>query len=209
MSNEIAKYDSTANKAKGALQRVGAVEQALARSLVSIERRFGENNNRANHLGKVIEAIVEAIGPEQIQEIVTRRSEEEAKAMEARDLAALQSGIENGFVTPTDIVTEMSLIVGNESDGSGVPVGTGRQQIAFRGVDPQFQAQLLGKGVGTKLETPSNGLFEVVEIYHVDEEKGRIILQAKAARDAAEQAQAEAVADEEKDSQVSTAEDSE
>lgn len=195
MSNS-GKYDSASNKAKGALARCevletrcAALEEALARSLVSIERRFAETNRRDGQVARIMEAIVEAVGPEQVQEIVTRRGEETAQKIQENDLAMLKAGLDDGYLSVVSVIGDMSLIVGNEVDGDGKPVGTGRQQVAFRGVDPQFQEQMIGKGVGTKLETPSKGTFEVVEIYDIDEEKARLVFQAKAVREAAEAAQ--------------------
>lgn len=179
MSNNLSK-PGLRQQAKSANARLQNLEHGLARALVGIEKRFGESTAVANRYGKVLEALVEAVGPELIQEIVTRRSMEEATAISAQEVANLNEGIEEGYLASAETVTESSLIVGHEVDKDGALVGTGRQQVVFKGVAPQSQAELLGKKVGDSLKTPTGGSFEIKEIYAIDEEKAKVVFASKA-----------------------------
>lgn len=189
-------------QARALSNSVEELQQLLSRALVGIEQRMTQQANTLNRLSRVTNALVELVGQEAVQNAVDIAARDEAVIRAVQEKAAIDEAIADGYVYAADVVTEESIIVGHETDEKGEPVGTGRQQIAFRNIDPNYKAALLGKAKGDKMKTPGGGEFEVKEIYLVDEEKGREILQAKAAK-AAEQA---AKADEDKDTAAQASE---
>lgn len=181
MSNSIAKSGVRA-QARAISKEVTELQQLLSRALVGIENRLSQQANNLNRLTRIVNALTELMGADLVQESVDRAALEEAEHRTAAEKAALDEAVADGYVYDAEEVTEMSLIVGHETDEKGSPVGTGRQQIAFRSIDPRAKGELLGKKVGDKIKTPVGGEFEIKAIYLVDEEKGRVILQAKAAK---------------------------
>lgn len=183
MSNKYgpsSKKETTAQQARSASKRLDMLENALARSLVGVERRFGQQNNLLTQLQKILQAVVELVGADEVQAVVDRLAQEEAEAITQQGIKLLEKGLEGGYVTPAEVIDETSLLVGYEVDAAGEPVGTGRQQIPFTDISPDIQAELKGKGVGAVVKTPTGGTFEVKEVYSVDNEKARAVLTAAA-----------------------------
>jgi hypothetical protein len=201
MSNNLSKPGVRA-QARAISSEVKELQQLLSRALVGIESRLSQQSTALNRQSRILNALVELIGADVVQETVTRHAKEEAEQRSAAEKGALDEAIADGYVLEATEVTEQSLLVGNEVDEKGAPVGTGRQQISFRSIDPASQAELLGKKVGDKVKTPVGGEFEIVAIYSVDEEKGRAVLQAKAQKAAEEAAKADEAADAEAPAQA-------
>lgn len=179
MSNGLNKPGIRA-QARAISTEVKELQQLFSRALVGIESRMGQQGNLLNRMSRVLNAVVELVGADEVQVAVDRAAQEEAAQRATAEKAALDNAIADGYVMPADSITELSIIVGHETDDKGNLVGTGRQQVAFRTIDPGSQEELLGKKVGDKVKTPVGGEFEIKEIYLVDEEKGRAVLTAKA-----------------------------
>ena len=158
--------------------RVDAYEGVLGRfgksidQLVSgINNALGDLNQRLVSQSEVLDALVEAIGKDKVEELIkagrVRRMHEvmesEKKALE--DLRA------SGELVEVPLVTEKSVIVGREYEPDGQVRAPGRVQVAYARVDAQFQSSLINQPPGTSFVLPNGGKFEVLEIYEVVEKQ--------------------------------------
>jgi hypothetical protein len=157
---------------KSVLDRVGNIEAALQNLIEQINKSFSTLDQQVSMVRELIGAVVDVVGVEAVKEAVeasrVAAALAQTKAMtDARDaaVAALESGIANGEIVAADEIGPRSVIVGVEADAEGKEMAPGRAQLLFSGVKPEFQGQLLGKGVGTVLVTPAGGTFTVQGVY--------------------------------------------
>lgn len=139
----------------------------LAKVVQAIDDSLSAQRKAGNDLATVVAAVVEILGMDQvdakIREISDRRAAEAAETAQK----ALYDALANGTVENEDVVSETSLIVGTEKDASGAPVGQGRVQLTYERIAPEYQRELLGKGVGTTFATSNGGTFEVTGVYRI------------------------------------------
>lgn len=151
---------------KGALERIKDLEgqnQVLTQSFYEL---INQSNQRFNQNAEVLNALVELTGKDAVQaKLEELRKQRDADRVAAAE-AQIKSQLEAGTLEPTDVITDVSTIVGVEYDKEGTPVPPGRIQVPFLSVLPQLQEKLLGKGPGERVETAVGTLFEVLEIYN-------------------------------------------
>jgi hypothetical protein len=188
---------SLRKQAKTLEGRLTALDEGFGRLIVGIDQRFSNIAQALGQHSEVLEALVEHIGADTINALVESKRLERAQQNEEAEKKALADAIADGYMAPAETIGEDSFIVGHELLGNGKPLGTGRQQVAYESLSQDAKDRLLGKSVGATLETPTGGSFEVKEIYRLDKEAARVILSEKA-RKQAEEAQAAASKDEEK-----------
>jgi hypothetical protein len=201
MSNGVVKQ-GLRQQQKGLSERVSGLEQSVARMLFGINQRFQGTDQRLSALEENSEALIELNGAEDISRIVQEKRVERARAQAEQEKASLDEGVKDGYVNATQAVGEKSIIVVRYTDKDGKVIEPGRAQLVIPGVQPKFKDQLLGKAVGLKMKLDDGGECELLEIYDVDEDKAREVMEAKqkAATEAAMAAAAEAAkADEKKD----------
>lgn len=154
---------------KGALERINEIEQSLPGLINAVNQGFVEFNSRVAGIAEVLEAVVQKLGPDQVQNILAeRRAERDAERVkQAKEWLAQQ--VEAGNLVATDTVTERSLLVGVETGADGEVVAPGRIQLTMDRVNPEVRALLLGQTAGTKVQTPGNTTFEVLEVYNISQ----------------------------------------
>lgn len=182
--------DSLRSKAKGLEQRMKEIETGFAQIITGVDRRFGQVGQMLGQNSELLEALLEHVGADAVNDIVERKRMERAEANTAAEKKALEDAMNDGFVTVADAIAEDSFIVGYETLASGKPLGTGRQQVAFESLSEAYKEQLLGKGVGEVVKTPTGGTFEVKEVYKLDKEKGQAVMEERARKQAEEAQQA-------------------
>ena len=166
--------------------RVGGLEQNLARVLFGINQRFQASDQRLITLEDLVEALVNLQGAQDVQAFVNEKRVERAHEAAAKEKASLEEGITDGFVLKAASVGDKSIIVGKYFNAEGKVIEPGRAQLVIPGVQPQFKELLIGKTTGTVLDLPNGEKFELTEIYEVDEEKAREVMKAKAEKAAAD-----------------------
>lgn len=173
---------------------IDGLNQNVARALLGINQRFNEHNGRLITTEELVDALVDIQGREEVERLVDERRLERAEKLAAQEKGSLDQAISDGYVLAAEVAGEKSVIIGKylASDGSVIPPG--RAQLVMTGVQEQFRNQLLGKGVGTKLDLADGGKFELTEIYEVDDEKYQAFVAAKQAAAVNEAAQAAAAA---------------
>jgi hypothetical protein len=199
MSEKQAKAERAAQKPL--LKRLADIEadltglvDALNKSLTLVEQRLG-------NLDEVTNAVVGIVGVQSVQEAITAMHVKKAKADADAQAKALLMAVDKGLVIKSELLTEKSVIFGRELDKDGNEVPPGRVQMLYGQIKEEFRAALLGKPVGTQIDTPVGGKFEVVDLYEIQEKpvppaeaKAKTEEEEKAAQDAAEARVAEAVA---------------
>lgn len=155
--------------AKGAIERISEIEQSLPGLINAVNQGFVEFNSRVAGLAEVVEALVQKLGPEEVQSILAaRRTERDQQRVEqAKQWLAQQ--VEAGSLAPAEAVTERSLLVGVETDAEGNAVPPGRIQLTIDRVNTEIRELLMGKPAGTKIQTPGGTTFEVLEVYNITE----------------------------------------
>lgn len=160
--------------------RVGGLEQNLARVLFGINQRFQASDQRLTTLEDLVEALVNLQGAQDVHAFVNEKRVERAREASAKEQASLEEGISDGFVLKAASVGDKSIIVGKYTDVEGKVIEPGRAQLVIPGVQPQFKELLIGKTPGAILDLPNGEKFELTEIYEVDEEKAREVIKARA-----------------------------
>lgn len=154
---------------KGALERIDEIEQSLPGLINAVNQGFVEFNSRVAGIAEVLEAVVQKLGPEEVQNILSaRRAEKDAERVQ-KAKEWIEQQVIAGALAPADAVTERSLLVGVETGTDGTPVPPGRVQLTMDRVNPEVRNLLLGKPAGTKIQTPGDTTFEVLEVYNITE----------------------------------------
>ncbi len=201
MSNGLNKTP-TKQAVRSLSDRVGGLEQNVARALIGIQGRFEGFEGRLSPVEELVDALVDIQGRAEVERLVDERRIARARALAEQEKNTLEGGVRDGYVTAAEVVGEKSIIVGKYVNADGVVIEPGRAQLVIPGVAPQFREKLVGKGAGTVLDLPNDETFELLEIYEVDNEKYQKFVAekqaaavneaAKAAGEAASAAEAEA-----------------
>lgn len=154
-----------AKKTSNALERLDQVE----RTVNNIGAATNNNINQLGGITEVLDAVVQTLGAETIQKIMTDNRTAKAEAQSAQEKAALDELVKNGDVKATEKVSERSIVVGREINPDGTVRVPGRAQVAFARIDPAFQKAFLDQAAGFSLDLPNGGKFEVQEVYEVVE----------------------------------------
>lgn len=198
MSNNLNKPGQRA-VVRSLSERVNLLEQNTTRFVWAVNQQLQPLSQRLSVAEETLIALVALAGEEDVQSYINDRRVERAREQSDQEKASLDEGIADGYVASVEKIEEKSLIVGRYLDKDGKAMEPGRAQLVMPGIAPQFREKLLGQAVGTSLDLPEGGKFEVSEIYSIDEEKAKTVMEAKqkAAAEAAVQAAAEAEKEEE------------
>jgi hypothetical protein len=199
MSEKQAKAERQAQKP--ILKRLLDIEADLTGLVDALNKSLTLVEQRLTTLDEVSNAVVSVLGVELVQAAITASHVKKAKADADAQAKALLMAVDKGLVIKSELLTEKSVIVGRELDKDGNEVPPGRVQMLYGQIKEEFRAALLGKPVGTQIDTPVGGKFEVVDLYEIQEKpvppaeaKAKTEEEEKAAQDAAEARVAEAVA---------------
>jgi len=185
--------------------RIGTMEQSVAKMLFGINQRFMGSDQQINDLIEKIDALIQLQGAEDVAAYIANARIEKARAAAEQEKASLDEAVKDEIVKPAEVVEERSLIVGRYVHKDGSVQEPGRAQLVMPGVQAEARAKLLGQKVGFVLDLPDGSKFELLEIYSVDEERAvklREERQQAAAEAAAKAAQEVAQKDETQDQPV-------
>jgi hypothetical protein len=199
MSNKAVIGQGLRQQQRSLSERVGGLEQSIARLLFGINERFQAMDQRVAAIEETVNALRALQGSDDVDEYIKNARIDAARTASARETAALEQAVADGYVSKEETIQERSLIVARYLDKEGVAIEPGRAQLVMPGIQEPFRTNLLGKAVGATLDLPGGGKFEVLEVYAVDEEKAKAFEAAKALKaqeDAAATAKATADADE-------------
>lgn len=160
---------SQRQRVKTALERIESLEINMGSIIQATNQVLNQVNARLSTIEETLAALVIEIGPDQVQARVDALRTEAAEARMKAAKDALDKATAAGDVVKSEAITEKSLIVGVEKDKDGKVIVPGRVQLTYTGVKPEFQTQLLGKGIGTIVKTTPGGTFEVTEVYDIVE----------------------------------------
>jgi len=158
-----------AKKTSNALERLDQVEKTVMNIVSAVNNSISQLGNQIGGVTEVLDAVVQTLGVETIQKIMSENRVAKAEAQAESEKAALAELLAKGDIKAVDKVSEKSIVVGRETDKDGTVRLPGRAQVAFARIDPNFQPQLLGQGPGFSLDLPNGGKFEVLEAYEVVE----------------------------------------
>lgn len=150
---------------RSALQRIESLENDVAQIAAAFQQVFGQIEATINQTNRVLDALIEEVGAEKIQERMKATALKAATEQAEKAKASLAQAVEANQIRPAEVVTEQSIIVGRESDAEGNIIPPGYVQLAYFSVKPEFQERLLGQTVGHIVDTANGGAFEVTEIY--------------------------------------------
>lgn len=149
---------------RGLLERLADVERHVPNLAKAVNQGFQELGGKVDGLQNLVECLVQLVGPEVVMAAMAERERKEMEARDQQFADALKEAVAAGVMVASEAVKPEGLVVGqNTKDGQ--PVGTGRVQIAVARMEPTVRDQLLGKPVGTVVETTAGTRFEVTEIY--------------------------------------------
>lgn len=175
-------------------ERIANLEQGLAQVLFKINQRFSAVEQKIATAAEVVDALVQLGSAEDVQQVITDKRVERARAQSAQEKASLDQGVTDGYIIPGEKIGERSILVGRYLDKEGTVEEPGRSQLVMPGIAPQYREKLLTQAAGYKLAIDNGGTFEVQAVYEVDEAKHRAFQEAKAAEATAAAAKAAAEA---------------
>lgn len=162
--NETQQHIGAQKQARNALARVESIEKVLS----EIARETDESKNRMTSVMEVMDALVQLVGINEVQTVVGENRKERALKKQEQEIAAVKNLVESGVLVSETTANTGNLLVFKETkeDGSEVlPVS--RVQFMFEQLKPDFQEQLKGKEVGSKIKSDAGNFFEVREVYSV------------------------------------------
>jgi hypothetical protein len=151
----------------GSLERLKALEQFRDEILRAVRKTFNEVEQRMRSAEEVNEALVNLAGREAVEEEVKRLYIERAEAKSVLEGRALEAGIKAGKLVVSEIVGDMSVVVGSEVDKDGNQLYPSRAQLLFATLRPEYQEKLRGSKVGDVIVTPFESKFTVLAIYDI------------------------------------------
>ena len=151
-------------KTKDALGRIQTLEETIPQIVQGVNQAFGEMNAGLSAAQERLEAVVKMLGTEQVEATIQETRVARAAAQAEAQKDAVAEAVKGGKLLAVDKIGEQSLVVGTEFDKENKAVGSGRVQLPFAGIKPEFRDQLLGKGTGASFDLPE-GKFVVNEIY--------------------------------------------
>ncbi len=156
--------------AKGALERIADLENTIPAIVSAVNESLTNADRKTTDLAEVLEAVMQHIGVDVVRKVMDERRELRQRQRTEQAKAWLVAERTAGRLLPLEVVEEGALIIGVETDKDGNQLGTGHAQLTTEHVRPEVLVQLMGKGPGTRVETPADGdfaggYFEVLEIY--------------------------------------------
>lgn len=156
------------SKTKSIEVRLDTFEAQLAGIVGEVNGAFQAQIERLGQFAQVLEAVTELVGVEMVDAKIKEISERKVQERIAQAKEALKQGIASGELVPATVITDKSMLVGRETDKDGNVVEPGHIQLPMdRIAFPTVREQLVGQGVGFKVQTPAGNTFEVLEVYDV------------------------------------------
>jgi hypothetical protein len=150
---------------KGALERIAEIEQTIPRLIQAMNSAMQEQFERINAMAEVVDAVVSDLGRDKVQALVDAARKKRADDRVQQDIDYMKAQVEAGAIVPTEFFTLTSIVVGVEYDQEGKAVPPGRLRLPAMQILPELRDALVGKPIGTRLETAANTIFEVLELY--------------------------------------------
>jgi len=175
----VEKY-SLSRQIKDLQDRCQKVEEGVARMALALQETLNRAEERSQTQEKYLEAVVEFLGKETIQGLVAGNEMTRAKTELESAKANLEQGVKDGYLVPTKSVSNQKcFIVGKEYTSTGEPKGVGESVTHYSNIKPQFQSVLFGKNVGDKIDLGNTDIFEIAEVYDINEENYKQFLEKK------------------------------
>jgi hypothetical protein len=149
------------------MERLKALEDFRGEILRAVRKTFNEVEQRMRGMEEVNEALVNLAGREAVEEEVKRLYIEHAEAKSAMEGKALEAGLAAGKLAVSEIVGDMSVVVGSEVDKDGNQLYPSRAQLLFATLRPEYQEKLRGGKVGDVVVTPFQSKFTILAIYDI------------------------------------------
>lgn len=156
-----------ARKGKGdrpALQRLSDMEKTIPVVVQQVNLSLQEIDQRVQGVLRILEAVVEKVGPTEVYAALEARRLEEQKKQEEEDAAALKTLLDAGKIVAATTVSDDSLVVFKRSqkgkDNASVRVRTSAAKLV-----PEIKAKLIGSEVGTVVDLNESESLTVMEIY--------------------------------------------
>jgi hypothetical protein len=171
IANIVAKKNATerlsALEAQMETQVMPALRAVQENIVPAIDREFRNLHGRVGGVQELLRALLEVVGPDAVNAVLVENRKKDDEANTKAQVDAIAQGLTAGALVKADVISEKSLMVFVEKDETGTPVALGsRKQFVFTELQPEFRAQVTGKGVGEVLVDPqSKHTFTVVELY--------------------------------------------
>ncbi len=149
-------------------KRLLDVEDAFPRTISAVNEVMKNVDGGMKELFEMVEAVVDIMGPEKVASKVVEHRKKKTETSIQNQKDALEKALADGLIKEIESVTDISYVVGFETDGSGNPVaGGGYLQLPFPKYKEEVRAQILGKSKGFTIPTPNGGSFELLGVYEL------------------------------------------
>ena len=158
---------SMRQKTKNALERIDGLEKTVSYLVDATNKGLGEFDEKLQAVAELTNAMVTLLGQDAVSNAIAEaRANADADAVK-RQQDQVDELKTKGILVAAETVGEDTLIVGKETDKDGNVLRPGRAQIQMGQLKPEIKAILAGKAIGTVIDTPGGGKFEVQELYTV------------------------------------------
>lgn len=155
-------------KTANALDRLDELEKALPNIVAGTNNALQNLQNQHQTVTEILDALIEILGPQNVQNIMAANRQKRAEDQAAAEKKGIEDALAKGQIKVAEVISEPTIIVGEEFNKEGVSNVPGRVQVSFLRVAKDFQDQIRGKGVGVSFDIPqTGGKFVVKEIYDV------------------------------------------
>jgi hypothetical protein len=151
----------------GSLERLKALEDFRDEILRAVRKTFNEVEMRIRGTEELSEALVNLVGRAQVEEEIKRLYIDRAEAKSQMEMKALEAAFASGRVVKSEVVGDMSVVIGSEVDKDGNQLYPTRTQLLFATLKPEYQEKLRGAKVGSVIETPVESRFTVLDLYDI------------------------------------------
>ena len=170
---------STPNTAQRVKQMEKQLSEVRTRTIPAIYQQLMGNFNqlqqgvvqRLTALEEILAVLVDELGASEVEARIQARRLSARVADVDRSKQAITEGLEKALLLPVESVAEDSLIVGFETDSSGVAQNPAFSSLPFAQLSPHLKAPFLGAKVGDKIEIDDGGSFTIEAVYKVDKQK--------------------------------------
>lgn len=169
------------SKSLGAVGEVQALKQGQQQILMAVRNTFGLVDARIGELSLQVQALVNLMGEATVKAEVERLQIEEIEAKSALETASFEAAVKEGKLVKAEVVGDLSVIVGTETNAEGVQLHPLRIQLLYGSLKPGFKESYTAKRVGDVIDTPVASKFTITDIYDIVVEAVKEELKAKEA----------------------------
>lgn len=145
-------------------QRMDVLETRFSTLGRQLQASFGKMSEQVGNIARVVDAISEVVGVEEVSAKTMEMRVAELEAEAAAETAAIDAAIASGELEVAETISATSYVVTQQNDPEGKLLHPSRVSIPLDGYKPEIKEQLVGKKVGDSIELADRGKLTVLQV---------------------------------------------